>query len=177
MKRASLLLLVVAGLLAALQGTAAAHETSPSSVGAKFLGQWSGSGCGPFAMTQTYRDWGPARFYDRTVTVEYDATRCSLPGEDVTRVSIEGTATMYPGSSADGRPLDERAFLVQGTWRHASNREGWPLTWWECDVESLAYTWSIAGVYTFDVSAHDGVWSLLVEDSRAPVSWTYDACG
>jgi hypothetical protein len=176
MRRASLLFLVVAGLLAALQGTAGAGEATPS-VGGRFLGGWSGSGCGPFAMTQTYRNWGPARFYHRTVTVQYDATRCSRPEDDVTRVSMEGVATVYPGKSATDRPLDERTFLVEGRWQHPTNRTGWPPDWWECDVDSLAYTWAITGVYTFDVSAQDGVWSLVVEDSRAPVSWTYDACG
>lgn len=135
--------------------------------------------CAPLAHTQTYSSWGPAVSYGRTVTVVYEASRCSTPDGSALDVAAEGTAAIHDGADASGALLDTRPFLVSGTWREPRNAAAWPPTWWDCSVPYARYTWQIPGVYTFQVSARDGVWSLDVSSEGVgshDVSWTHDGC-
>lgn len=135
--------------------------------------------CAPFTHTQTYSGWGPAVAYGTTVTVLYEAGRCSTPDGSALDLSVEGTATVFEGDPSAGVPIDTRPFLVTGTWREPRNAEAWPPSWWGCRVPYASYTWEIPGVYTFQVSARDGVWDLDVSSQGAAtqtVSWTHDGC-
>lgn len=135
--------------------------------------------CSPLAHTQSYEGWGPAAAYGKPVTVVYQAARCSTPDGSALDLSAEGTAQIFDGPSAAGALLDTRPFLVTGTWRKPKNAEAWPPTWWACDVPFASYTWQIPGVYSFRVSARNGVWSLDVSSDGAgshAFSWTHDGC-
>ncbi len=135
--------------------------------------------CAPFTHTQTYSGWGPAVSYGTTVTVLYEAGRCSTPDGSALDLSVEGTAKVFEGESSAGALLDTRPFLVTGTWRDPRNAEAWPPSWWGCAVPYARYTWEIPGLYTFQVSARDGVWDLDVTSQGAgtqSVSWTHDGC-
>ena len=71
------------------------------------------------------------------------------------------------------------AALVTGTWREPQNSEAWPPAWWGCGVPYASYTWEIPGVYSFEVSAQDGFWTLDVSSEGVgtqAVSWTHDGC-
>jgi hypothetical protein len=176
-RRASLFVLLVVGFLSLLQATAWAQDASPSPRDTKIASQgWEEPGCGAFSLTQTYGKWGPARHYEQPVTVVYDAIRCSRERNGGIVLSIEGVAVVYRGTSADGAPLDERPFYVSGRWKGASNAEGWPPDWWQCDVDSAEYSWRIAGVYSFSVAVQDGNWALDVSMGGKSVHWTYDGC-
>lgn len=135
--------------------------------------------CAPFTFNQTYPGWGPALTYGRVVTVAYEASRCSKPHGTAMNLSVDGTATVYDGTSAAGTPLDVRGFTVSGTWDKPSNAIGWPPNWWECGVKAARYSWQIPGVYSFNVSARWGVWTLSVE-TQGPVPtrihWSYNGC-
>jgi hypothetical protein len=177
MGRASLCVLLAAGFLTLLQTAASARGMAPSSRATKVASEgWEEPGCGAFSLTQTYGKWGPARHYDRPVTVVYDAIRCSTERNGTVELTIEGVAVVHRGWSVGGIPLDERAFHVSGRWEGASNAEGWPPDWWQCDVESAVYSWRIAGVYSFSVTARDGAWALDVAMDGKSVHWTYDGC-
>ena len=135
--------------------------------------------CAPFSHTQTYAGWGPAVSYGMTVTVLYEAGRCSTPDGSALDVSLEGTAKIFEGDTSAGALLDTRPFLVTGTWREPANAEAWPPAWWGCGVPYANYTWEIPGLYTFQVSARDGMWSLDVSSQGVgtqTVSWTHDGC-
>ena len=135
--------------------------------------------CSPLAHTQTYAAWGPAVSYGGPVTVVYEASRCSTPDGSALDVAAEGTARIFQGSDTTGTLLDTKPFLVTGTWREPRNAEAWPPTWWDCSVPFASYTWQIPGVYTFQVSARDGVWTLDVNSqgvATQDVSWTHDGC-
>ncbi len=135
--------------------------------------------CDEFRHVQTYRSWGPARHFDRMVTVEYQATRCAAPVETAVDLNMEGTATIHEGDSTSGRVLGTRPFVVLGTSEHPANPMGWPPNWWQCGVSFAQYRWEIGGVYSFEVSATDGTWTLVVDVADTPagdVTWTYDAC-
>jgi hypothetical protein len=135
--------------------------------------------CAPLAHTQTYTAWGPAVSYGGPVTVVYAASRCSTPDGSALDVAADGTAEIFQGTDTSGTLLDTRPFLVAGTWREPRNAEAWPPTWWDCSVPYARYTWQIPGVYTFQVSARDGVWSLNVTSqgvASQDVSWTHDGC-
>ncbi len=135
--------------------------------------------CAPLAHTQTYSAWGPAVSYGGPVTVAYEASRCSTPDGLALDVAAEGTARIYQGADTSGVLLDTRPFLVSGRWKEPRNAEAWPPTWWDCSVPFATYTWQIPGVYTFQVSARDGVWSLNVSSQGVgtqDVSWTHDGC-
>ena len=135
--------------------------------------------CAPLSHVQTYAAWGPAVSYGRPVTVVYEASRCSTPDGSALDVSAQGTATIHDGSSETGELLDTRPFLLTGTWKEPKNEAAWPPAWWECSVSRASYTWQITGVYTFQVTARDGVWTLDVSSQGVgsqDVSWTHDAC-
>jgi hypothetical protein len=135
--------------------------------------------CAPLSHTQTYSGWGPAVSYGRPVTVVYEAARCSTPDGSALDLSAEGTAKIFDGSSVTGELLDTRSFLVTGTWKQPKNDAAWPPTWWHCSVSYASYTWQIPGVYTFLVSARDGVWNLNVSSQGVgtqELSWTHDGC-
>lgn len=135
--------------------------------------------CAPLGHTQTYDGWGPAVAYGTQVTVVYEASRCSTPAGEALNVSADGTATVFAGSSATGVPLDARPFTVTGTWRRPANAEAWPPSWWDCSVGYASYAWEIPGVYSFQVSARDGTWSLDVSSDGVgsqAVHWTHDGC-
>jgi hypothetical protein len=137
------------------------------------------AGCAPFSHVQAYESWGPAVAYGGPVTVVYEAGRCSTPDGSALDVVVEGTAKVFQGDSATGALVDTGPFLVTGTWRQPKNSEGWPPSWWSCNVPYASYTWEIPGVYTFQVSARDGLWSLDVTSRGAgsqAVSWTHDGC-
>ena len=171
-----MLSVLVIALLTLFQARASASSFPASPPASTARASWTGAGCGAFELTQTYRNWGPAVAYERPVTVRYEATRCSRIHDGTVRLSIEGQATVYKGWSVSGDPLDERAFDVSGRWTNPSNQEGWPPDWWQCSVKSAEYSWRIAGVYTFDVTASQGVWNLDVSSGENRVDWTYDAC-
>lgn len=135
--------------------------------------------CAPFSHVQTYLAWGPAVAYGEPVTVVYDAGRCSTPDGSALDLAVEGTAKVFQGESAVGILLDTRPFLVTGTWRRPTNAEAWPPAWWACGVPYASYMWEIPGVYSFHVSARDGLWSLDVTSQGVgsqAVSWTHDGC-
>jgi hypothetical protein len=176
MRRASLCVALVAGFLTLLQTAASAREVAPSRTTEIASEGWKEPGCEAFSLTQTYGKWGPARHYGRPVTVVYDAIRCSTERNGTVELSIEGVAVIHRGTSAEGTALDERAFHVSGRWEGASNAEGWPPDWWQCDVESAEYSWRIAGVYNFSVTARDGAWELDVSMEDKTLHWTYDGC-
>lgn len=135
--------------------------------------------CAPLAHTQTYAAWGPAVSYGGPVTVVYEATRCSTPDGSALDVAAEGTARVFQGTDTTGALLDTKPFLVSGTWREPRNAAAWPPTWWDCSVPFASYTWQIPGVYTFEVSAREGMWSLNVSSrgvASQDVSWTHDGC-
>jgi hypothetical protein len=135
--------------------------------------------CAPFSYTQSYGAWGPAVAYGGPVTVVYEAERCSTPDGPALDVAAEGTAKIFEGSSASGVLLDTRLFLVTGTWKQPKNAEAWPPAWWSCSVPFARYTWEIPGLYTFEVSARAGVWSLDVSSQGVgsqAVTWTHDGC-
>jgi hypothetical protein len=135
--------------------------------------------CAPFSHTQTYAGWGPAVAYGTPVTVVYEASRCSTPDGSSLDISAQGTARIISGVTIEGELLDTRPFLVTGTWRRPENADAWPLTWWTCSVPFASYTWQIPGVYSFRVSARDGLWSLDVSSQGVgsqDVSWTHDGC-
>jgi hypothetical protein len=172
--RSILSLAVAFGLLALLQGRAAALPARPS--GSANGPGWAGGGCGDFSLTQTYRNWGPADSYGRPVTVSYQATRCSRLRPHAVDLSIKGVAVVYRGTSATGSPLDEQQFVATGHWANPSNRAGWPPDWWQCGVRSAEFSWQIVGVYTFAVTVERGVWNLDVQAGNESVDWAYDAC-
>jgi hypothetical protein len=135
--------------------------------------------CAPLAHTQTYAAWGPAVSYGGPVTVVYNASRCSTPDGLALDVAAEGTAQIFEGTDTGGTLLDTKPFVVSGRWKEPRNAAAWPPTWWDCSVPFASYTWQIPGVYTFQVSARDGVWSLNVSSQGVgsqDVSWTHDGC-
>jgi len=177
MARASFSLVLALAFVVLAQAAAGAREAAPSAKQPTISAQsWEGEGCGPFSLTQTYTNWGPARHYGQAVTVVYDATGCSRHRGDTVHLTVQGAAVVYEGTGADGPSLDRRPFYVSGRWVGASNPQGWPPDWWECDVRAAEYTWRIAGVYSFAVAARDGRWSLDVAESGRNVHWAYDAC-
>jgi hypothetical protein len=138
------------------------------------------AGCGPFAFTQTYIGWGPALAYGEPVTVAYEGSRCTTPEGTGVGLSVQGTATVYRGILAERQPIDTRPFTVTGTWNHPTNAAGWPPDWWQCDVKHATYTWEIAGMYTFEVEARWGVWTLQISTQGLQpklVHWAYNGCG
>jgi hypothetical protein len=135
--------------------------------------------CAPFSHTQTYSSWGPAVAYGGPVTVVYQAERCSTPDGRALDLAAEGTASVFQGVTSDGVLLDTRPFVFSGTWRQPKNAEAWPLAWWDCSVAFASYTWEIPGLYTFQVTADAGVWSLDVSSQGVgtqAVSWTHNGC-
>lgn len=137
------------------------------------------AGCQPFSHTQTYITWGPALAYEEPVTVVYQASQCTKPAGTTVELSMQGTAKVYQGILAQGNPIDSRPFTVTGLWDRPENPTGWPPSWWTCGVKLARYTWDIAGVYTFAVTARWGVWSLEVTSkgtAARTVHWTHNAC-
>jgi hypothetical protein len=127
--------------------------------------------------------WGPALAYGEPVTVAYAGDRCTRASGSVARVTVEGSAMVYRGTVAEGEPLDRRPFRLSGEWDRPSNEVGWPLAWWGCGVKNARYVWEIPGVYTFDVGARWGLWTLSVSTQPvAPlgeartVHWAYNGC-
>jgi hypothetical protein len=166
-RRAALRLLVAVGTSLLLASPAVAQESQ----------------CAPFSHTQTYLTWGPALAYDEPVTVVYSAKRCTKPTGTMVEVTAQGSATVYQGTLAQGEPIDQRPFLLTGSWDHPSNKAGWPLSWWGCGVKRAQYLWEIPGVYSFDVGARWGLWSLTVSTQPVvplaearTVHWSYNAC-
>jgi hypothetical protein len=176
MRRASSLLLLTVGFFLLSQAAEASEVPESSRLAGVSGGGWGEPGCGAFSLTQTYENWGPARHYGVPVTVAYDATRCSRDRGDVVVLTIEGVAVVHRGNSTEGAVLDERPFYVSGRLAGTSNAEGWPPDWWGCQVEAADYTWRIAGVYTFAVSAREGQWQLFVSVDDREVHWAYDGC-
>jgi hypothetical protein len=113
------------------------------------------------------------------VTVVYEASHCTKPVGTTVELSMQGTAKVYRETLVGGTPIDTRPFTVTGLWDRPKDASGWPPTWWACDVKLARYTWDIAGVYTFAVSARWGVWSLDVTSqgkTARTVHWTHNAC-
>ena len=161
------------------RGGKATSSKNHGSKEAKTAGLDLRASCAPLSHTQTYASWGPAVAYGREVTVVYEASRCSTPDGSALDVSAQGTATIHDGSSAAGEVLDSHPFIVAGTWKEPKNDAAWPPAWWDCSVSSASYTWQIPGVYTFQVSAREGVWSLTVSSqgvASQDLSWTHDGC-
>ena len=163
-KRALFVAALAGALLLALAGPSGAQEAS--------------DGCSPFELTQTYTDWGPADHYGRTVTVHYEAPRCTVLEGATAHLELRGTAAVHPGRTTLREPIEVRPFRTDGTWTDPANPEGWPPSWWSCDVTAADYTWEIPGVYSFVVSARQGTWSLEVTTGDGPsLSWQHDGCG
>lgn len=165
--RAFLVLGLVAGLVGAWPTQARADTV------------WPQAGCQPFSHVQTYPGWGPARFYGRPVTVAYQGTGCSTAAGELVALTLDGTATVFGGSQPSGRALDSRPFSVSGSWQTSSFSSSWTPGWWQCDVPAADYRWTISGVYSFEVSARDGVWTLdVVAGGQQPqsVHWIHNAC-
>ncbi len=136
-------------------------------------------GCTPFTFTQTYITWGPALAYGEPVTVVYEASKCIKPMGTTVDLSVQGTATVYQSLLVEDAPIDARPFSVSGMWDRPTNPEGWPPAWWECGVKHARYTWDIADMYTFAVSARWGVWSLdVTTQGQEPgsVHWAHNGC-
>jgi len=138
-----------------------------------------GMECEPFVYRQAYRGWGPGFAYGRTVSVLYEAERCARIENGILRISMDGTAQIREGNSG-GRVIAQKPFELEGTWVHPSVSSGWPPDWWECGVTDLDYAWRISGLYSFEVEADDGMWTLDVvtvrRDRTKTVHWTFDAC-
>ncbi|MGH2678759.1 MAG: hypothetical protein ACRDHB_10430 [Actinomycetota bacterium] len=178
-RRAALRLLVAVGTSLLLASPAVAHESGL----ADRRPQRAKRQCAPFSHTQTYLTWGPALAYDEPVTVVYSAKRCTKPTGTMVEVTTQGSATVYQGILAQGEPIDMRPFRLTGRWDHPSNKAGWPLSWWGCGVKYARYLWEIPGVYSFDVGARWGLWSLTVSTQPVKplaeartVHWSYNAC-
>jgi hypothetical protein len=139
--------------------------------------------CAPFSHTQTYLTWGPAWAYGTPVTVDYSAERCTKPRGTLVEVTTAGSATVYQGTTMDGAAIDRRPFRLTGRWDRPANAAGWPLSLWGCGVKLAQYRWEIPGVYTFEIGARWGVWSLTVsteilgpQSQARDFHWSYDAC-
>jgi hypothetical protein len=138
------------------------------------------TGCAPFAFTQTYGAWGPALAYGETVTVAYEASRCTRRSGTAAELTLKGSAAVYRGGVAEGKPIEVRPFSATGMWDRPTNPSGWPPEWWACDVKNARYTWVIDGIYSFRVVARWGVWTLSVDTQGAEqraVHWSYNGCG
>jgi hypothetical protein len=140
-------------------------------------------GCAPFSHTQTYLTWGPAWAYGTPVTVDYSAERCTKPRGTLVEVTTAGSATVYQGTTMDGAAIDRRPFRLTGRWDRPANAAGWPLSLWGCGVKLAQYRWEIPGVYTFEIGARWGVWSLTVsteilgpQSQARDFHWSYNAC-
>jgi len=140
-------------------------------------------GCAAFSHTQTYMTWGPAVAYSEPVTVAYQGQRCTRGSGAAARVTVNGRALVYQGVLAQGDTIDRRRFTLFGQWEQPSNATGWPPKWWGCGVKRAGFRWEISGVYTFDVQARWGAWTLLVATQPAAPSgrattfhWTYNGC-
>lgn len=141
--------------------------------------------CDQFYLIQTYDGSGfyqaPAWYYGETVTIAYEARNCNFFQESQGHfvLHLDGTATVYAGSSAEGEPIDVRGFHSTETWHDPENTQGWPLTWWDCSVKQAHYKWKIPSVYDFTVQAHDGFWSYEQTAFTKPPqqsSGEFDAC-
>lgn len=133
--------------------------------------------CGAFARTQTYVGWGPAAYYDRTVTVVFSADGCDAGlAEDAFSFDLTGTAVVYEGSGVSGEPLDVQPFVTSGVFTDPGG-SGWPPSWWSCETDAARIEWSIPGVYSFVATATAGAWTLDVQVPGAdPVHWTHAGC-
>ncbi|HZD16823.1 MAG TPA: hypothetical protein VE669_01650 [Actinomycetota bacterium] len=164
MNRGIIVAALTAGLLASGTGPAAA-ETA---------GRFD---CSSFARVQTYRGWGPALHYGRTVTVSFTAAECR--GGFVTggfTYALTGTATVYAGAEMGGDPLEVRDFVSDGSFADPRGT-GWPPDWWSCDVDEATINWRIPGVYSFVAGASHGSWNLDVTvPGSDTVHWHYSAC-
>ena len=127
--------------------------------------------CTAFPHRQTYVAEGgmfraPAWHYDETVTVVYDAAACDAIVTDAGNyvLTISGTATVYQGTDAEGKTLDERPFKSIMRSTVTDGKLGWPVAWWSCFEGSFSYVWTIEDVYTFAVVADDGRWVMSQKD-------------
>jgi hypothetical protein len=98
-------------------------------------------------------------------------------------VTTAGSATVYQGTTMDGAAIDRRPFRLTGRWDRPANAAGWPLSLWACGVKLAQYRWEIPGVYTFEIGARWGVWSLVIsteilgaQSQARDFHWSYDAC-
>jgi hypothetical protein len=98
-------------------------------------------------------------------------------------VTTAGSATVYQGATMDGAAIDRRPFRLTGRWDRPANAAGWPLSLWDCGVKLAQYRWEIPGVYTFEIGARWGVWSLVIsteilgaQSQARDFHWSYDAC-
>lgn len=160
MKRGIIAAALTAGLLALGSGPASAQDLD----------------CSAFARVQTYPGWGPALHYGEQVTVAFSASECSGEVADgAATYSLSGTATVYAGGEASGKPIAVEPFVSQGSFTDPDG-SGWPPDWWSCDVEDATISWSIPGVYDFDAHASGGSWSLDVAAGGQSVHWAYSGC-
>lgn len=137
--------------------------------------------CADFALTQTYRGWGPALHYGKTVTVVYAADECSGSWTDEAfSYEVTGSASIYEGPVPEGKhpagpAMDVLHFSTKGSFSDAEDA-GWPPAWWSC-LASADVRWQIAGIYSFRATAEMGDWSLGINVTGAtPFRWSYSAC-
>lgn len=133
--------------------------------------------CGSFGRTQTYVGWGPAAYYDRTVTVVFSGDGCDAALEDEAfAFDLAGSAAIYEGEEAAGEPIDVLPFVTTGAFTDRDG-SGWPPSWWSCDTEAARIEWTIPGVYSFVATATAGSWTLDVQvPGSDPVHWTHAGC-
>lgn len=158
-------MLVVASLLAPALPSAAAEDV-----------------CEPFEQVQTYEpDAGfyraPAWYYETTVTIHYQGTRCASVGGHELTTRVEGTATVFGGSGTSAPTLETRPFT--STEVVATSNAAAFAGWWACSAPSARYTWTIADVYTFSAEGGEGRWSYrqtALTDPPRSLGSSFDSC-
>ena len=133
-----------------------------------------GEVCTAFPHRQTYVGTSgffraPAWHYDKTVTIIYEADSCAA---EVTSfgnyvLSLAGTATVYEGSTVDGKKIDKRPFTSVLRTSAEGGSLGWPVAWWSCFEGDFSYVWTISDVYTFSVTARNGRWIMAQIDPKS----------
>lgn len=120
--------------------------------------------CTPFEHAQTYsarRGFyrAPAWHYGRTVTIVYRADACTSVNarSGAVQERLDGTATVYAGTSASGAAIDERPFTSVEE-RRPPLPSG-ETAWWACDRSTVSYSWTIEGVYRFTARGTNGTWT------------------
>lgn len=114
-----------------------------------------------FYWVQTYVGWGPATYYGQTVTVVYEGDNRWKwnPKNHHFNLRIQGTATVYAGTTIAGNPIYIQPFINIENWIDGGNTWGWPGRWYDCEVQVANYYWNIPGVYHYYVTKHGNTWS------------------
>lgn len=165
--QAALLVAIVLAAVGLIPGTAQAQPAD---------------GCRDLLHVQTYSPEGgffraPAWHFGRNVTVVYQGQTCETTDELGRYVlDAKGVATIIEGSSQEGTKIERAPFRST----LISDMGGEPGdAWWACVDGTLSYSWSISGIYDFNVTGKNGTWTVSQSDpaGNGPVSdRSADAC-